>query len=174
MTIEPFTIATLTLANGARIGISRLPGRSGDLAGDVARIAEWGAAFVVSMTEADEMVAKGAGGLELALSKADIGWWHFPIHDYGAPANADLRWPPLSAGLHAALDQGHPVLLHCAGGKGRSGMVALRLLTERGVESEAALAMIRDVRPGAVETEAQEAWGSAGGLGWDENPLTSR
>ncbi|MGL4974041.1 MAG: tyrosine-protein phosphatase [Bosea sp. (in: a-proteobacteria)] len=164
MTIEPFTIATLTLANGARIGICRLPGRSGDLAGDVARIADWDAALVVSMTEADEMAAKGAGGLDAALYEASIGWRHFPIKDYGAPADADTRWPPLSRELHAALDQGKAVLLHCAGGKGRSGMVALRLLTERGVEPEAALAMIRDVRPGAIETEEQVAWGSASAI----------
>ncbi|MGL5362350.1 MAG: tyrosine-protein phosphatase [Bosea sp. (in: a-proteobacteria)] len=159
MFIEPFTIATLALPSGARIGICRLPGRSGDLAGDVAQIAEWGAALVVSMTEADEMAAKGAGGLEAALVEASIGWRRFPIHDYGAPANADTHWPPLSHELHAALDQGQAVLLHCAGGKGRSGMVALRLLTERGVEAEAALAMIRDLRSGAVETEAQFLWG---------------
>lgn len=162
MTVEPFIIATLTLASEARIGICRLPGRYGDLAGDVAQIVEWRAALVVSMTEADEMVAKGAGGLGAALGAAGIGWRHFPIHDYGAPANADLRWPLLSQELHAALDQGQAVLLHCAGGKGRSGMVALRLLTGRGLAADVALAMIRAVRPGAVETQAQEAWGGSG------------
>ncbi len=161
MNVEPFTIATLTLDNEARIGICRLPGRSGDLAGDLAQIVEWRAALVVSMTEADEMVAKGAGGLEAALGTVGIGWRHFPIHDYGAPANADMRWPQLSQELHAMLDQGQAVLLHCAGGKGRSGMVALRLLTERGLEPDVALALIRAMRPGAVETQAQEAWGGS-------------
>ena len=160
MSIAPFTIATLTLPNGARIGISRLPGRSGDLAGDVAQIVHWRAGLVVSMTQTDEMLTKGAAQLRPALAALGIGWRHFPIRDYGAPGQADPRWPPLAIALHAALDAGQNVLLHCAGGKGRSGMVAMRLLTERGRPPDAALAMIRVVRPGAVETDAQMVWGS--------------
>jgi hypothetical protein len=37
-------------------------------------------------------------------------------------------------------------------------MVAARLLVERGQTPGAALAALRSVRPGAVETAAQEDW----------------
>lgn len=160
--IEPFSIATLDLPGGGRLGISRLPGRSGDLAGDVGAIRDWNAAAIVSMTEADEMARKGAAGLPDAAQDSGIVWRHFPIRDYGAPEGADACWPALAAELHRRLDAGEAVLLHCAGGKGRSGMVALRLMAERGLDPAAALAAIRAVRPGAVETQAQELWGAAG------------
>jgi protein-tyrosine phosphatase len=156
--IEPFTIATI-LALPGRIGIARLPGRSGDIEGDIAAIHHWGARLVVSMTESIEMAAAGASGLAAGLTTLDIAHCHFPIRDFGAPESADARWPALSRILHARLDAGEAVLLHCMGGKGRSGMLALRLLTERGMQPEAALQTIRQARPGAVETPAQEEWG---------------
>ena len=158
MSIEPFAIFTVTLENGAHIGISRLPGRGGDLTGDVAQIAQWGAACVVSMTDDEEMTRKGGAGLSAALAVHGIVWRVFAVRDYGAPHEADMRWPPISGEVHQLLDQGKAVLLHCAGGQGRSGMVAMRLMCERGMSPQQALEAIRAVRPGAVETIEQENW----------------
>jgi protein-tyrosine phosphatase len=155
---ETFRIATLPAGTG-RIGICRLPGRTGDLAGDMELIHAWRPAFVVSMTEAAEMNAHGGAELPALLERAGIAWRHFPIIDFGAPEAAALsEWPALAAKLHAALDAGAGVLLHCRGGLGRSGMVSLRLLVERGEEPAAALLRMRAVRPGAVETEEQRRW----------------
>lgn len=157
--IEPFIIHAVSAPKGGLIGIARLPGRSGDLAGDIEIIRDWQADLVVSMTEGEEMRAKGGGGLPAALTEAGIGWRHFPIRDFGAPQDAETRWPPLSAELHAILAGGGRVLVHCAGGCGRSGMVALRLLVEAGLQGDVALAKIRAVRPCAVETYQQAEWG---------------
>lgn len=156
--IEAFTIATIEARPG-RLGIARLPGRSGDLGHDIEAIRRWGARLVLSMTESDEMATHGAAALAARLSDCGIAHHHFPIRDFGAPEQADTRWPDLSRALHARLDAGEGLLLHCMGGKGRSGMLALRLLTERGMEPKAALALIRHARPGAVETAEQEDWG---------------
>lgn len=156
--IEAFKIATIEVRPG-RLGIARLPGRSGDLVGDIDAIRRWGARLVLSLTESDEMAAHGAGELAARLAECGLAHHHFPIRDFGAPEQADARWPDLSRALHARLDAGEGLLLHCMGGKGRSGMLALRLLTERGMEPGAALALIRHVRPGAVETTEQENWG---------------
>lgn len=161
MPIEPFRISDLTFNNGARLGLCRLPGRSGDLAGDVEAIRLWAPAIVVSMTEAAEMAEKGAGDLIATLGQTSIAHAHFPIRDFGAPETTDARWPALARRLHAVLDGGGAVLLHCLGGKGRSGMVAMRLMTERGIAGPEALTAIRDIRPGAVETPEQEAWAAA-------------
>src|SRR5690606_33735699 len=57
-----------------------------------------------------------------------------------------------------ALEGGGRVLVHCLGGCGRSGMVALRLMIGAGETPEVALRHLRGVRPCAVETEAQLAW----------------
>jgi protein-tyrosine phosphatase len=67
-------------------------------------------------------------------------------------------WPELADRLHALLDEGSKVFIHCRGGFGRSGMIAARLLVERGLDPAAALAHVRRARPGAVENAAQEAW----------------
>jgi protein-tyrosine phosphatase len=157
---EALQIATVSAGLG-RIGICRLPGRKGDLTGDMAIIRAWRPAFVVSMTEASEMREHGDGNLPALLESAGIAWRHFPIVDFGAPEAEVLpQWLALAKELHAALDAGGGVLLHCRGGLGRSGMVALRLLAERGEAPEAALARVRKARPGAVETEGQRVWGS--------------
>jgi len=46
--------------------------------------------------------------------------------------------------------------------KGRSGMVAMRVLAEQGTPPEMALETVRKARPGAVETDAQAAWAACG------------
>ncbi|MFM9975930.1 MAG: hypothetical protein ACKVON_15320 [Beijerinckiaceae bacterium] len=160
--IEPFTVATITLGGGGRIGLCRLPGRTGDLDADVSAIRDWHPTFVISMTESPEMASLGAADLPARLQALGIGWRHFSVVDYGVPdATVSELWPMIAHSLHAALDRSEGVLLHCRGGLGRSGMIALRLLTERGEEPGAALAVIRAVRPGAVETEAQRLWATA-------------
>ena len=50
------------------------------------------------------------------------------------------------------------VLVHCFGGCGRSGMLVLRVMIEAGEPAGTALKRLRQVRPCAVETEAQMAW----------------
>lgn len=170
MPIEPFRISDLTFDNGARLGLCRLPGRSGDLAGDIQAIRLWSPAVVVSMTETVEMAEKGAGDLIPALGQLSIAHAHFPIRDFDTPESADTGWPTLARRLHAILDDGGAVLLHCLGGKGRSGMVAMRLMTERGVAAPEALAAIRRIRPGAVETTAQEVWATARPLSETKTP----
>ena len=160
-----FRIATLDLDDGGRIGICHLPGRLGNLAEDLAVIRTWRPAIAASMTEQHEMDAAGSGDLGRELGDAGIEWVHFPIRDYGGPdGEGSSAWPDLSTRLHAALDGGNGVLLHCFGGIGRSGMIALRLLTERGRDGDQALAELRAIRPGAVETDEQLAWANAGSV----------
>ena len=48
------------------------------------------------------------------------------------------------------------VLIHCRGGLGRAGTIAARLLIELGTEPGEAIANVRAVRPGAIETDDQE------------------
>jgi protein-tyrosine phosphatase len=162
-----FSIATVRLENRGSIGLCRLPGlqeqpQEGKLEADVAAIQSWRAALVVSLTQADEMARLGAGQLSDQLATHHIAWRHFPIVDYGVPEPAVVAgWPVLSQDIKQVLSAGQNVLLHCRGGIGRSGMVALRLMIELGEKPEEALQRLRLVRSGAVETEAQLAWAKA-------------
>jgi len=156
-------IATVELANGGRIGISPLPGRGDNLDADMVDLLRWKPDAVISMTEWREIEGARAADLPNRLEDAGVIWRHLPIADFGGPrgANADA-WPELSRELNAILDRGGAVLTHCYGGHGRSGMVALRLMVERGEEPKAALARIRAVRPGAVQADEQFAWAADG------------
>lgn len=156
-----FQIETLALPNRARLGICPLPGRGGAGMADIAAILRWSPDIVVSMTEMAEMDRHGMADLGSLLADADVGWVHFPIKDFGAPAETS-DWAALAADLHAVLDTGGSVLAHCYGGRGRSGMVLLRLMAERGIDPGIARARLREIRPGAVETNAQFAWAAMG------------
>jgi protein-tyrosine phosphatase len=155
----PFVIAPIPAPPGT-LALCPLPGAAGAFDADLAQIAAFAPALVLSMTEAQERHVRGAGALPDRLAALGIDWAAFPVPDFGTPpSNAD--WATLAARAHAVLDAGGRVLAHCRGGKGRSGMVVLRLMIERGADPDAALETLREARPGAVETDAQEAWARA-------------
>lgn len=156
---EPFRISRLVSDRKGQIGLCRLPGSISSLKSDVEAICNFGADHVLSLTPAEEMHAKGAASLPMLLAQRGIVWHHFPIVDYSTPLpEQEQAWNSLSAQMHGALDDGRTVVIHCYAGIGRTGMVTMRLMVERGVPPKDALSRIRAVRPGAVERPAQYDW----------------
>ena len=149
------TIAEINIGAG-RLAISPMPGRGGDYAGDLADLLAWQPALVISLTTQAELDVT-APRLAADLARNGTQWRHFPIPDYSTPAT---DWPALSPLIHAELAKGRRVLLHCMGGCGRSGMIALRLMVEASEDADAALIRLRGVRPCVVETDAQYRWAS--------------
>ncbi len=164
---DPIQIPTLTAARG-RIGISFCPGKQGpalagfdwkrDLAIDLDAVRTWGATAVVSLTEKHEMELLGVADLETAVAARGMEWFHLPIPDVTAPGEEfEQRWYTAGARLRSLLIDGESVFIHCRGGLGRAGTVAARLLIELGITgADTAIAQVRTVRPGAIETRAQE------------------
>ncbi|ASJ07554.1 protein-tyrosine phosphatase family protein [Thermococcus pacificus] len=79
---------------------------------------------------------------------------HSPILDFTAPSLEQLleilRW------IDARVLEGKRVLIHCMGGLGRSGTVAVAwLMYSKNLRLSEALRRVRSVRPGAVETYEQ-------------------
>ncbi|WP_439123058.1 protein-tyrosine phosphatase family protein [Marivita sp.] len=141
------------------LAISPIPGADGDYAGDVQHLIEWKPAIVLSLVNEVELVAAGASGLWRDLVDAGSRWEHLPIHDFGVPDETfEEAWPDVSMGVRKALIGGGRILVHCRGGCGRSGMVALRLMIELGEAPDDALARLRAVRPCAIETDEQMRW----------------
>lgn len=88
-----------------------------------------------------------------------MDWLHAPIRDFDTPdPGFQTGWPTLSQRLRKRLDAGERVLVHCRGGRGRSGMIAAALLIDAGISPDGAIMAARDVRPGAIETSGQETW----------------
>lgn len=149
---QDFVIAALPLVRGV-LALCPLPRD----AADWAQIADFAPDLVISMTEGAEMAALGAAELPRRVAALPCRWRGFPVADFALPP-ADADWPALARTARATLDTGGRVLVHCRGGLGRSGMVALRLMIAAGEAPDAALARLRAARPGAVETAAQLAW----------------
>jgi protein-tyrosine phosphatase len=145
------------------LGISPLPGRSGRYDEDLIKIFQWNPSIVFTMTTMAEMERGRAGTLKSDLTTAGVQWAHLPVPDFGAPPDeTEALWRDASSRAHKALSNNGRVLAHCYGGCGRSGMAVLRLMAEAGEDPEVALQRLRDVRPCAVETDAQYQWAAAG------------
>jgi hypothetical protein len=141
------------------LAISPIPGAESDYAGDVQHLIDWKPAIVMSLVTEGELATAGAAGMWQDLGNAGTRWEHLPISDFGIPDDAfEAAWPDVSATARRALMGGGRVLVHCRGGCGRSGMVALRLMIEVGEAPDDALERLRALRPCAVETSDQMRW----------------
>ncbi|MFT7057540.1 MAG: protein-tyrosine phosphatase [Pseudorhodobacter sp.] len=155
-----FSISDLPLAGGF-LGLCPLPGANGDLPADITQIKAWGADLVLSLVESSELAALGASYLPDLLQAAGVKWRHFPIEDFGVPNSAlQSEWSALASEISDHLARGGRIVIHCRGGCGRTGTVALRLMRAAGESLAPALLRLRSVRPCAVETAAQMEWAS--------------
>ena len=165
---HPLRIDDLPLGNG-RLGMTFCPGKKGesvfgaawdrDLGIDLDAVKGWGADTVLSLIEDHEFEMLGVPELGEAVMACGIEWFHFPIRDLDTPTDEAMgTWAAISAQLHATLERGGRVLVHCRGGLGRAGTIAALLLIERGWSAPQAISDVRAVRPGAIETEEQERW----------------
>lgn len=148
------------------LAISPLPGASGDLVGDLQHVADWRPSLVISLVSSAEFEAAGAVSVGGFVADHGARWEHLPIVDFGVPCAAfDARWPEVRrAALHALLGGGR-VLVHCRGGCGRSGMVALRLMIEAGEAPDEALERLRSVRALRRRDRGADGLGAGGAAG---------
>lgn len=166
---HPLRIDAVSAGSGfGRVGVTFCPGKRQldaatgawrrDLGADLDAIAAWGAAAVVTLIEPHEMTALGVAGIEAAVARRHMAWYHLPIADADVPGDAfEDAWRRDGEALRAILRSGFDIVVHCKGGLGRAGMIAARLMVELGAIPDAAVEAVRAVRPGAIETRAQEA-----------------
>lgn len=140
------------------IGVHPYPGKAQSLVGDLTRLKNWGANFLITFVEQSELRELNITDISSAAQKLGITWYHLPIGDMGCPDDSfDPKWLKIRNDLHACLKIGGRVALHCKGGWGRSGTIAARLLIEFGHPADEAIAMVRTGRgPEAIETKIQE------------------
>jgi ADP-ribosyl-[dinitrogen reductase] hydrolase len=169
----PLEIAQIEVGLGC-IGIAPCPGRGSrktygrrrdrNLNVDLCRIKAWGAVAVVSVLEEHEMGWLQVPHLGEEIERHGMEWLLLPVKDGNVPDEAaEQVWSEHGPRIRAMVEDGRRVLFHCRAGRGRSGMMAARVLIELGWGADAAIAEVRRVRQGALERPGQEAavrsWG---------------
>lgn len=167
---HPLEIAAVSAGPDlGRVGITFCPGKSDqhamsgywdrDLSLDLDAIRDWGAAAVVTLVEAKELILLRVENLGEEVRRRGMFWFHLPIADVSTPDEGfERNWASSGDALRTLLRDGRDVLVHCRGGLGRAGTIAARLLIELGMEPSAAIRRVRTVRPGAIETREQEEY----------------
>jgi ADP-ribosyl-[dinitrogen reductase] hydrolase len=160
-------IDAVSLPNGGAVGMVHCPGRnhvdgSGrrwnrDLGADLTSIEAWGARALVSLIEAQEFARLGIPDLAIQIRRNRLDWYHLPIRDMCVPDDDFARaWANYGAPISRYLQDGKKIVVHCAGGLGRTGTIVARLLIDFGMSPAEAMETVRRARPGAIETTAQE------------------
>lgn len=151
-----------------RLGLTFAPGKKGpgldgawrrDLRLDLARLREvYGVGAIVNLLEEHEHRRFGMEDYRDEIRAfRSFELRGFPILDGGVPGDVDgVR--DLVGWILERLGAGTNVAVHCRGGLGRTGLVTACCLVAVGASPEAAIREVRAVRPGAVETGAQEAF----------------
>jgi atypical dual specificity phosphatase len=80
---------------------------------------------------------------------------HEPVDDMAAPTQEQLD--RCISSIDRALKQNMGVAVHCGAGLGRTGVVIAAYLVHQGQTNRDAIAQVRRLRPGSIETEEQAA-----------------
>lgn len=135
-----------------------------DIKHDVEKLVAAGAGFVLSLIEAEDRARLGVTALDAIISDAGLERASFPIQDRSIPRHDQItKLDRMLDDLEARIRNGQTIAIHCQAGLGRTGMMAGILLGRFGIDCAAAIRLIRQTRPGSIETEAQEdfirGWG---------------
>ncbi|MCK9460485.1 MAG: dual specificity protein phosphatase family protein [Proteobacteria bacterium] len=123
------------------------PGRGAPVDADAEFLKEKRITLVVTLTEAP-LPAQPFASRGIALV-------HIPMRDFSAPSSERLAEFVGRASAHIA--GGGRVAVHCAYGLGRTGTFLAAYLVHEGSTARAAVAQVRDLRPGSIETASQVA-----------------
>lgn len=149
---------TLLGASG-RLGLAHSPGsrqRSRD--DELDEFVAAGVQHVICLQEAYEFSQRPLDETlderRTAVETRGMRFTHEPIPDMAAPTLA--RTQRIVSALGAELALGRSVVVHCWAGLGRAGTIAACALIDAGHGPQLAVALLRDLRPGAVQSLLQE------------------
>ncbi len=92
----------------------------------------------------------------LSMEAVGLQFHSVPFEDFTAPSSSDME--AILAIVKPALSRGERTLLHCMAGLGRAGTACACVLVDQGMKAADAISLVRWVRPGAIQSESQEAF----------------
>ena len=154
------SISWIPIGKKNLLGVSQFPGKNlqniFDLSSflkDLQIIKKQKVKIVVSLLPDNE---KNKLGLDdLIWSKEEVEYIQFPINDFSVPPKKKFNeLKKLILFIKENLMLSKYVLIHCNGGKGRSGMIAALVL--KAMKEKDPIKKVREKVIGAIETEEQE------------------
>ena len=154
------SISWIPIGKKNLLGVSQFPGKNlqniFDLSSflkDLQIIKKQKVKIVVSLLPDNE---KNKLGLDdLIWSKEEVEYIQFPINDFSVPPKKKFNeLKKLISFIKENLMLSKHVLVHCNGGKGRSGMIAALVL--KAMKEKDPIKKVREKVIGAIETEEQE------------------
>ena len=154
------SISWIPIGKKNLLGVSQFPGKNlqniFDLSSflkDLQIIKKQKVKIVVSLLPDNE---KNKLGLDdLIWSKEEVVYIQFPINDFSVPPKKKFNeLKKLISFIKENLMLSKHVLIHCNGGKGRSGMIAALVL--KAMKEKDPIKKVREKVIGAIETEEQE------------------
>ena len=122
-----------------------------------------GSGLPVSKQEFDWLLEQGVRAIvtvrEVPLPKewveSGTGYMHLRVDDFGAPQPEEID--AAVQFIEKQIADNHAVTVHCAAGKGRTGVIlAAYLVKNEGLSPQEAIDKIRAMRPGSIQSEVQE------------------
>lgn len=156
--------AELYLAEAGRIGLCMCPGRKKkkaahewdrDLEADLLRIRDfYKCDVVVSLVRRSELIELKIPNLLEEVERLGMESIHFPIKDKWQPDSMADFIKLVDALVHR-LKIGKTIVIHCNGGKGRSGTVAVACMVAMGRRVDPSIDIVRKARSGTIRNPIQ-------------------
>ena len=154
------SISWIPIGKKNLLGVSQFPGKNlqnifdlSSFSKDLQIIKKQKVKIVVSLLPDNE---KNKLGLDdLIWSKEEVEYIQFPVNDFSVPPKKKFNeLKKLISFIKENLMLSKYVLIHCNGGKGRSGMIAALVL--KAMKEKDPIKKVREKVIGAIETEEQE------------------
>lgn len=144
---------------GGRLYLHSMPGRYESWSNFISSANALGVTHILCLTP-DEEIKKKSPDYHQALIVGEHSFkiYYFPIKDYGIPSAYEIpRLINILGKIQRLLKAGQVVLIHCAGGIGRTGMIAALLLVYLDHTVEKAIRTIKNAGSSA-ETDEQKSF----------------
>lgn len=123
------------------------------------QLAAAGASAILTLMPQEEMQRNAVIDLPELCAKLGLEWFHLPIEDDHAPEQLfQDAWQNAREKIHALVNAGKSIAIHCKGGSGRTGLVAAQILLERGIPLDDVITRVRAIRPNALQVPAHQEY----------------
>lgn len=156
---HPFDILDIP-AHSGRLIFTPCPGtKDTSIDSALSTLKQAGAAAVLTLMPSPELAQNAATDLPALCAAQGLSWLHLPVADDQVPlSDFEALWPAAMAQISRLLAADKAIAIHCKGGSGRTGLIAVRILIELGMDRREVISLVQVLRPKAIQHPAHVGW----------------